>query len=354
MRHRRSSVSDVAAAARRRPHRRHPCRPGASALRQFVARRAFLAGCAIFTWSNAAAAQSEADGALVLLLPVGAQSVGMGQAMVAERPGSEGVWWNPSGIARLTRREAAIHHSETLAARGDAITIVLPTRTAGTVALSLNVLDFGNQQITDVTGQPVGLVLPRNILVAATYAGAIGERASLGLTYKRLQYRVDCTGQCANVSTFSAGTNALDLGAQYELSGAPVRLGAAIRNIGSRLRITDGDDADPLPTRVEIGASYRLEFIKSYVSDVDFRLAGDIIATEAADDPSARLGAELTYQKTAHLRAGYIANDANGANAALGFGLGAGRLVFDIARTFGGLSADAGKTPAYVSLRYLF
>ncbi|MEO5580974.1 MAG: hypothetical protein ABIR58_09960, partial [Gemmatimonadaceae bacterium] len=91
-----------------------------------------------------------------------------------------------------------------------------------------------------------------------------------------------------------------------------------------------------------------------YVSDVNFRLAGDVIATESADDPSARVGAVLTYQNTAHLRAGYIANDANGANAALGFGLGAGRLLFDIARTFGGLSADAGKTPAYVSLRYVF
>jgi len=308
----------------------------------------------MFACTAVAAAQSEADGALVLLLPVGAQSVGMGQAMVAERPGSEGVWWNPAGLARLTKREAAIHHSETLAARGDALTIVVPTASIGTFALSLNVLDFGNQQITDGTGQPVGLVLPRNILVAATYGAAIGTQVSLGLSYKRLQYRVDCTGQCSNVSTFSAGTNALDLGAQYEMSGVPIRLGAAIRNIGSRLRITDGEDADPLPTRVEVGASYRLEFIRNYVSDVDFRLAGDIVATESAADPSARLGAELTYQKTAHLRAGYIANDANGANAALGFGLGAGRLVFDIARTFGGLSADAGKTPAYVSLRFLF
>jgi len=308
-----------------------------------------------FLSMQAAAQSSETDGSLVLLLPVGAQSVGMGQAMVAERPGSESVWWNPAGLARLTKREAAIHHSETLAARGDAITFVLPSKALGTAALSLNVLDFGNQQITDGTGLPVGLVLPRNILIAASYAAAVGSQFSLGLTFKRLQYRVDCSGQCANVSTFSAATNSLDLGVQYEMpTGIPIRLGAAVRNIGSRLELTDGDDADPLPTRIEAGASYRLQFIEKYVSDVSFRVAADIIATESAGDASARFGTVLTYQKTAHLRAGYIANDANGANAALGFGLGAGRLVFDIARTFGGLSADAGKTPAYVSLRYLF
>lgn len=312
-----------------------------------------LSVCMLAT--TAGAQSSDTDGALVLLLPVGAHSVGMGQAMVAERPGTEGVWSNPAGIARLGRREAAVHHSETLAARGDALTILVPSRHRGTVAVSLYVLDFGNQQITDGTGLPIGLVLPRNILVAASYGAPIGKLLSVGLTYKRLQYRVDCTGQCANVSTFSAAANALDFGAQYDMPNSfPLRLGAAIRNLGSRLRLSDTDSADPLPTRIELGASYGLQFVEKYVSDVSIRVTADAIATESLDDPSMRMGAQLTYQKTAHLRAGYIANDANGANAALGFGLAAGRLVFDIARTFGGLSADAGKTPAYVSLRYLF
>ena len=133
-----------------------------------------------------------------------------------------------------------------------------------------------------------------------------------------------------------------------------VRLGAAIRNVGTRLRIDDQEEADRLPTRIEVGLSYRLGIVRKYLSDVDVHLAGDIVADESADDPSARLGADLVYQNTVHLRAGYLANDTDGANAALGFGLGTGRLLFDIARTFGGLSEGAGKTPAYVSLRFIF
>ena len=316
-----------------------------------------LAGVTILLSAGRSGAQSgsSSDGALFLLLPVGAQTVGMGQATVAARLGSESIWSNPAAIARQEKREAAIHHSETIAARGDVITLLFPRKNVGAFALSVNVLDFGNQQITDPGGTPIGLVLPRNILLAGTFGASIGQSVSLGMTYKRLQYRVDCSGQCANVTTFSATSSAVDFGAQYDVPGdSSIRLGAAIRNVGRRLQINDQEQADPLPTRIEVGLSYRLGIVRRYVSDIDVHLAGDVVATETADDPSARLGADLTYQNTVHLRAGYIANDTDGANAALGFGLGTGRLLFDIARTFGGLSEDAGKTPAYVSLRFTF
>jgi hypothetical protein len=56
-----------------------------------------------------------------------------------------------------------------------------------------------------------------------------------------------------------------------------------------------------------------------------------------------------------HLRAGYVGHDRRGdASAALGFGLQSAGFIFDIARTFGGLPADNGQSPVYVSLRYLF
>ena len=315
--------------------------------------RAALA--AILASASGASAQSSSDGALFLLLPVGAQTVGMAQAAVAERLGSEAVWSNPSGIARLEKREVAIHHSETVAARGDVITFLAPVKHLGSFALSVNLLDFGNQQITDPGGTPIGLVLPRNILFAGTFGAALGRHVSLGMSYKRLQYRVDCSGQCASVPTFKATSSAVDFGAQYDVPGdSSVRLGASVRNIGTKLQVNDSEQADPLPTRIEVGASWKLRFIAKYVADIDVRIAGDVIATKTADDPSARIGADLTYQKTVHLRGGYIANDTDGANAAVGFGLGTGRLLFDIARTFGGLSEDAGKTPTYISLRFVF
>ena len=295
------------------------------------------------------------DGALFLLLPVGARSVGMGQAMVADQPGTEAVWWNPSAIARQTKKEIGIHHSQTIAATGDAITVLYPTASVGALALSVNVLNFGDQQITDPGGVPIGVVLPRNILFAATYGAALGKRVNAGVTYKRLQYRVDCSGQCTNVSTFTATSSAVDFGVQYDVpSSSQLTLGAAVRNVGTRLQVNDSEQADPLPTRIEIGAEYKLPFIALLVADTELRIAADVVSDKEIDHPAARIGADLAYEKNIHLRGGYVANDANGARTALGFGVVAGRLMFDIARTFGGLSSDAGQTPTYLSLRYLF
>jgi hypothetical protein len=300
-------------------------------------------------------AQSDAaNGTLVLLLPVGAETVGIGQAAVAERLGSESVWSNPAGLAREAKREGAIHHSETLAARGDVLTLVMPSKARGTLAISFNLLDFGNQQITDAGGTPIGLVLPRNILFAGTYARSVGKSFSFGATLKELQFRVDCSGQCTNVSTFSASATALDFGGQYDIPGdSTMRLGVAVRNLGSTLRV-DGENSDPLPSRVEVGISYKVGAIQKYVSDIGARVAADLLTDKSADHPSGRFGADVTYQNTVHLRGGYILNDADGAKASVGFGLATGRLTFDIARTFGGQSEDAGKTPAYVSLRFGF
>src|SRR5256714_15312839 len=85
-------------------------------------------------------APTGSEGALFLLLPTGAQAVGMGQAMVAGKPGSEGIWWNPASISGEDKRELAIHHSKTVAGVGDALSFVMPTRPLGTGPVSINCL----------------------------------------------------------------------------------------------------------------------------------------------------------------------------------------------------------------------
>src|SRR6266566_4157036 len=99
------------------------------------------------------------EGSLFLLLPTGAQAVGMGQAMVAGKPGSEGIWWNPASIAEQGEKELAIHHSKTVAGVGDALSFVLPTRSYGSAAMSINILNIGEQQVTDAFGDVVGVIL---------------------------------------------------------------------------------------------------------------------------------------------------------------------------------------------------
>jgi hypothetical protein len=298
---------------------------------------------------------SGSEGSLFLLLPTGAQAVGMGQAMVAATPGSEGIWWNPASIGRDDKRELAIHHSKTVAGVGDALTFVTPIR-YGTAAISVNILNIGEQQVTDNTGGVIGVILPRDVVFAGSYAAAVTKRLSAGLNYKLIQLRVDCSGICSSVGAEVKSSRAVDLGTQYQVvAGAPLTFGAAIRNLGGKLNSRETNRRDPLPTQVEIGASYRLKFIDHYVKDTEFRLSGSFIDTRSFGGKAARVGTDLMYQNKVHLRAGYVGHDRRGdASASLGFGLRSGGLVFDIARTFGGIPADNGQAPVYVSLRFLF
>ena len=176
---------------------------------------ALVAAVARFAHGQTGLAQ---EGALFLLLPVGARSVGMGQAVVADRPGSESVWWNPAAIGAATRREAAIHHSQSVAGTGDAVTVVIPSSLLGVLALSVNIFDYGEQQSNPDPTVPVegggGTIIPRSFIYAATYATSLGSYVTAGLTYKLVQFRIDCTGPCPDIA-FAATTSALDLGAQF-------------------------------------------------------------------------------------------------------------------------------------------
>ena len=300
-----------------------------------------------------AAAGAQSDTALFLLLPVGARTLGQGQATVASETGSEAVWANPASLARQTTRETAIHHSTTLAVTGDALTFVTPARSLGVVGLSVNIYNFGDQQITEgPDAQPVGLLLPRNVVYAFTWARGLGKHFNAGFNYKLVQARIDCTGQCGDIGTGSGTASAFDLGAQYVLTEeVPLTLGVAIRSIGGDLRATEDEPPSRLPRRIQLGASYRLRFIDRYLPEMDVRLAGEMDTDPAFNEPGVRFGTAIVYQKRVHLRAGWGSADREASGASVGFGITAGKLGFDIARTFESLSEEP---PTYFSLRYNF
>ena len=308
------------------------------------------------TASTASDAQTgvATEGAVFLLLPVGARAVGLGHAVIAEGVGSEAIWWNPAGLARLDRYEASIHHSQSLAATGDAVSVILPFSVIGVFGLSANVLNFGEQQITDnVTGEPIGIQLIRSFVFAATYSTTIGEKVNAGINYKVVQFRNDCSGACVDVPEVAATTSALDLGMQYDLSPlSPVTIGVAVRNLGLRVQVKDSEQADPLPTRVQLGVAYRLPPIEQ-LRETELRVSGDLVDQLRIRSPSGRVGVELLYQKRYSVRAGYVLDDGGG--PAIGAGVTAGGLLLDIARVMGGeLYSGVEGAPIHVSLRYLF
>ena len=311
--------------------------------------------------AGAALAQSgvTAEGALFLLLPVGARAVAAGGAVAASSEGSESIWWNPASVARQTRGEIAVHHAQTIVATSDALAVVLPWRGIGVFAIAGHLVDLGEQEILPPEGPPaIGKLLPRNVVVSASFARPLGARVDAGITYKLLQIRSDCSGQCAGVPVTASTASAVDVGARLHLPGSsPVVVGLALRNAGPDLELHDRPERDPLPTRWQLGVGHRVPAVARYAPDVDLHLGADLVTALDGDLESYRLGGEVMWQRRVTLRGGYVFDAGRGTveeGPAVGLGLVAGHLVVDIAREFQGLSVDAGQPPPYVTLRYRF
>jgi hypothetical protein len=291
-------------------------------------------------------AQSGAED-VFLLLPVGARAVGMGEAVVAEQGGSDALWWNPAAVGGMRQHEIAIHHSETVVGQGNALAAVLPFAHVGTFGLTLNVLDLGRQAATDEQGNIQGIITPTDFAYGLTYAATPVPMLALGATVKHVDARISCSGLCANLPAGASNANGADVGAQLRPPGSPLTIGLAARNLG----IGSGDAR---PARLDAGADYRVRMPRQYADLVDIHAAAGVVTTTRLDSATARIGTDITLEQRLHVRAGYIHDPANGSGGAVGVGLSSGKLVFDLARTFGGLSANGDKPPTYFSLRYVW
>jgi hypothetical protein len=230
------------------------------------------------------------------------------------------------------------------------------------MALSVNIFDYGEQESNpDPTGPgdgAGGTIIPRSFVYAATYATPLGSYITAGLTYKLIQFRIDCTGPCPDIA-FSATTSALDVGAQFMLSRSiPLLIGVAARNlVGLKLQVNDSPQSDPIPRRLQVGAQYRIDIPPRIAPETAIRLSLDVVdEIRVGKNPAPRFGADVSYRDRFHVRGGY-AFERSGSEAggpSIGLGLSTGNLVFDVGRIVSGLSADAGKAPTYLSLRYLF
>ena len=316
---------------------------------------------ALFTALTAAPAVSRAQGsvspeaALFLLVPVGARAVGIGQADVASDIGAESIWANPAGLARLTQKEISINHSQTIIATGDALNVVIPAGKAGVLAATAYLMNYGQQDALDQSGNPTGTIYLRSYVLAASYAATFGSRVSAGVSYKFIQERADCSGGCGNVATFSASTNGLDFGIQAVLDSARrLMVGLDIRDAGLKLQVNDAPQSDPLPTRIHLGASYLVPGIEKGIPEGELRVSAEVVANSSFGSTALRGGAELIYKKLFFLRLGTAGSSGDGASTAFGLGIKRGGISMDFARAFGGFSADAGKPPTYLTLRFQF
>src|ERR671910_2476333 len=205
-----------------------PGRRGTPFIERMRALRTLLAVAPIVMPALATAQPVATEGALDLVLPTGARAVALGQATMALDGTTESVWGNPSGLARMRGTTAAIHHSQSIGGTADAVAVVAHSRLLGSFGVSASLRDFGPSTNSDNSGTEGGTILPRSLIYAATYAASL-NRLNVGLSYKLVQWRLDCSGPCTGETGVMASTSAMDAGAQVSLDPLlPIRVGASV------------------------------------------------------------------------------------------------------------------------------
>ncbi|HSG09494.1 MAG TPA: PorV/PorQ family protein [Longimicrobiales bacterium] len=300
---------------------------------------------------------SSNEGALFLLLPVGAQGVSLGRAMTA-MTGMESAFWNPAGLADVAESRVVLLRGDHAVGTATAVSLIGARPGLGTLGFSYLLLDVGDQDLTDGDGNVLGTVSVRNHLGVASAAARILDRLDAGVNFKVVQFRLSCRGICQDAGT-TATTYAVDAGLQLKPSGdLPLRFGAMLAHLGPRLQVFNAEQADPLPARFRVAAAYDVirglvhsEGVSGWLSlEVQDRL-------REPGSPSVFLGSELIagQDDALVLRAGYVMGDLDQENGArVGLGLRYERFDLAIAKSLA-VSTLTGETePVHVTFSILF
>jgi len=299
-------------------------------------------------------------GALFLVFPVGAQAVGMGQTATAAAGRGEAAFWNPAGLATLAEDEFALHSATLVAGRSHVLAAYFPSRGIGVIGGAVYLVDYGDLDRTDNNGNTIARIAPRNFEFLASYATSLTGSFVFGVSYKLVQFRVDCSGDCRDFPAGTGATHALDFGGQFTVGpGGPLRLGVALRNVGFRLQVQNQAQADALPTRLAVGALYELRLRpgagRALDQAFDLKLAADVDSPWGQVGQSeTRVGLDIGYQRLVRVRAGYAFVQDGLSGPSLGLGVETGSLGVDLARAFLTGSELQVDSPTFFSFRVTF
>jgi len=297
------------------------------------------------------------EGGAFLLLPVGARATALGQAAAAEGGTTEALFWNPAGLADIRHTELALHHYATFSGTGDAFVAAVPANGLGVFTFGAYVLDYGEFPVTTGPDGSIGTVVSRNIALEASYATGVFGGLTAGIAYKLIQFRVDCSLDCNGLPTIVGTTHALDIGVRYALPTAtPIMVGATIRNLGFKFQVNNQAQADPLPTRLQVGVAFVALRPAAGMEGLDVRVLADMQGIVGQGDlaPNGLFGVESGYRETLRVRLGYAFLDSQLRGPSLGVGMKVGRIGVDLAKTFYPADAIGEKDPFHVSMRYTF
>lgn len=298
--------------------------------------RGAVLALALHAWNpmGAAAQGTSGEGALFLLLPVGADAVALGRAVTA-MPGPESAFWNPAGLASVDRSRFVLLRGDLAVGTSTAASALLARSGVGTIGVSYLLMDVGDQEQRDFYDNLTGTISVRNQLAVVSAGAHLVGGLDAGVNFKVVQFRMTCRGICADRGT-SATSYAVDAGVQLvPTDDVPLRLGAMIAHLGPDFQLENASQADPLPARIRVGAAYDL-LRRLGKDDLEGWLTVEVQdRLRHPGDPSLYVGAELAAGSTEalFLRAGYATETDQPGGASVGLGLRLQKFEISVAKS---------------------
>jgi tetratricopeptide (TPR) repeat protein len=175
----------------------------------------------------------------------GARSLGMGKAFVAMADDATATYWNPAGLAKLSRNELTALHTVLWGGTVyDYISYVHPTKTGGTFGFSGTRLFLGGFEGRDQYNRKTHGFEDIQSAYGVSYGQKVLETLSIGATLKKMSHTLD---------DHTSGSYILDVGSLYS-PFENLNLGANLQNL---LALTSGT-SDELPLVARVGMNYKL------------------------------------------------------------------------------------------------
>ncbi len=249
---------------------------------------------------------------------VGARAGALGGSILTVADDPNLLFYNPAGIATLTRRRISIGYFKHLLDINSAnLSWGEEVEGFGYLGAGVLYMSYGDFQRTGQEGQNLGTFGAGELSVSVAYGNVLTDRLRYGMAVKFIH---------SSIAEYSSAGVALDLGTQFTVVPERVVLGASLLHLGTQLDpyATVGED---LPLDLRVGVALSPEHLPAtFVAEV--HKLTDERESFADHFKAFSVGVEFTLSPNVFLRAGY--NNERRQDLELGEGTGSGLAGFSI------------------------
>lgn len=186
-------------------------------------------------------------GSTFLRIGVGGQALGMGEAYVAVADDVNAIYWNPAGLAQISKPQIALSHNELYQSIRHEYAAYCHSFRGGVIGVSGTYLWIeGIEGRSSDTPDVERMVPVWDASAALAYAKKLSKKLNAGFTLKGIYRQLDDK---------TASGAAVDLGLLYKPGKGKPRIGLAVQNIGYETAFIS--EASSLPLTVKAGISNR-------------------------------------------------------------------------------------------------